>query len=48
MIIYLVILLYNLFFCFCDTAIRVIKTKYKINKIYVINAKYQLTAIANL
>ena len=47
-IIRLVILLYNLFFCFWDTVIRVTKAKYKINKIYVIKAKYQLLVIANL
>ena len=35
-------------FCFWDTVICVIKAKYKINKIKVIKAKYQLLVIANL
>ena len=32
-------ILYNLYFCFWDTIIRIIKAKYKINKIYVIKAR---------
>ena len=37
-----------LMFCFWDTVVRVIKAKYKVNKINVIKAKYQLLVIANL
>ena len=47
-IICLVILLYNLFFCFRDTGISVIKAKYKTTKTYVIKSKYQLLVIASL
>ena len=35
-------------FCFCDTVIRDIKTKYEINKIYVIKARFTLLVIARL
>ena len=41
------ILFYNLFCCFWDTVIRVVK--YKISyKIYVIKARYRLLVIARL
>ena len=35
-------------FCFWNTVIRVIKAKYKINKIYAIKARYTLLVVAGL
>ena len=41
-------LFYNLCFRFGDTIIRAMKTKYEINKIYVIRARYTLLVIVRL
>ena len=35
-------------FCFWNTVVRAIKAKYKINKIYVIKARYTLLVVARL
>ena len=44
----LVILFYNLFFCFWDTVTRVMKVKYEVNRIYVIQVRYKLLIIGRL
>ena len=45
---WLVILFYNLFFCFWDTVNYVTKIKYQSNKICVIKARYTLMVATRL